>query len=105
MNAENNMSAKKFSNRKAAEAILKIMRQLGLKTRKHCVWIKHDKGESVIRISNYDLVNTDHGIQVSVTEHGVSFRNSHAVFADWSHRNKSFRRFNQHMGHVLFHYG
>ncbi len=89
----------KFSTRKASETILKIMRQMGLKTRKpgNDTWINHAKGESVICIGC-------NSIRISVTENGVSFRSSHALFGDWSHRSKSFRRFNQQMGHVLFYY-
>lgn len=92
----------KFNTRKAAEDILAIMRQLGLKTSRgndNHTWINHNKDESRICIGG-------NFIMVSVTEAGVAMRSSHAMFYGWSERTSSYREFKKNMmGHILFYYG
>lgn len=99
MNREGNEMAKtaKFSTRKAADAIFKIMKQMGIKTRKpsNGSWINYEKDEATICLG----CNT---FFISVTEAGVSFYSRAAVFGGWSKRTKSFRSFKQQMGHVMF---
>jgi hypothetical protein len=95
---------KKFSHYRASQAILKIMKQLGLRTTGRYngethTWLDHRKDESFICVGcNF--------IRISVTADGVSMSSSHALFGGWSPRTKIYRDFKKNiMGHVLAHYG
>jgi hypothetical protein len=87
-----------FNATKAARAIFKIMKEMGVKPNKpgRDCWIQEGKDEAFVCLNcNF--------IRVSVTEQGFQINSAHAVFPILGKRTTSFRAFKKQMGHVLFH--